>query len=194
MKPFRRGIGLVAAIALLSAAPVAAQEVDGALVPPENSAVNQYTEAYPTAGGERNADKRKGRERSPKQVLGSRKEERLHRHGDDGAEVAEVVAETAPVAEPEQEVEESGAPAPGGSGGGQGGGAAESEPAPGPNRSAVGDPAVSDVSGSSGVGEIVSQATGSSSPGGIGLLLPLLIVATALWAFTYAIRHRRPVD
>jgi hypothetical protein len=48
-------------------------------------------------------------------------------------------------------------------------------------------------SGSSGLAEVLRQATGSSSSGEMGLLLPLIIVATLAGSLIYlAGRRRRP--
>jgi len=44
-------------------------------------------------------------------------------------------------------------------------------------------------SGSGGVGEIASAATGGTD-GGVGLLLPLVIVAAIAWGIFYAWRRR----
>jgi hypothetical protein len=46
--------------------------------------------------------------------------------------------------------------------------------------------------GSSGLGEVIGEATGSSSSGGPGFLLPLAIVAAIAWALAYLRRRRRP--
>ena len=45
--------------------------------------------------------------------------------------------------------------------------------------------------GSSGLSEVLGQATGSSSSGEMGLLLPLVIVAAVLGAIAYAVARRR---
>jgi hypothetical protein len=43
---------------------------------------------------------------------------------------------------------------------------------------------------SSAVGEVLAQATGTTSDGGTGLLLPLAIVAAIAWAIAYLLRQR----
>ncbi len=142
-------------LALPSAAP--AQSV----VPPGNSAVNQYTETFPTARGPA-ATKKQGKERhrSPAEALGPRKVRRLASEGPAGRELAAVVAATSPTAaKPE---------APGGF-------IASAD--------SLGD--------SSGLGEVIAQATGSSDSGGMGIALPLLILAALVGFAVYLWRRRR---
>jgi hypothetical protein len=178
---------LSVAIAVLVAPPVAAAEY---LVPPGNSAVTQYTESYPTAGGDKDSEKASEDDPSPERALGKRNAKRLEEQGEDGVVVAEVAAETAPSpsvatppppapadegekrsdaeqpdrsrAEPEPEVVVSGGS--GGAGGGE--------------------------SGSSGLIEVFGQATGSSASGQMGLLLPLAILGSLAWALAFLWRHR----
>lgn len=173
------------------------------LVPPGNSAVNQYTETFPTSGGDKEAKHGSGKGRSPAKVLGERNAQKLEEHGPDGREAAQVAAATAPspvAATPEPEPgdeetsDERGGAA--GNGGGNGGGDATVAPA----RPVVGatnggaTPPVDEAaesSGSSGFGEVLAQATGTSSSGGLGLLLPLAILATAVWALASLRRRSR---
>jgi hypothetical protein len=149
-------------------------------VPPENSAVNQYTESVPTAGGQRDLNKgRSGGDPSPEEVLGEGNARRLESQGPVGRKVAEVVATTAPgtnVATPSGNSEESGGIAGGAGGGGGGGDHGSAIPA-------------GQSGGSSALGEVLGQATGSSS-GQMGLLLPLVILATAAWALAFSWRRR----
>jgi hypothetical protein len=196
MKMPRTGSGmlLAAAIALVAASSAAAQEA--ALVPPENSAVNQYTESFPTASGDKDAHDHNSENRSPKKVLGNDNAKKLRERGPAGQATAELAAKTAPrgveVEETDVTVEETGeagmaAPS---RGGGSGGGGDEGVTA----RTATGVPgpiAVAETDGSSGFSEVLARATGSSS--GMGVFLPLLILATILWGFTYFVRQRRPV-
>ncbi len=49
----------------------------------------------------------------------------------------------------------------------------------------------SESGGSSGVGEILSRVTGTSSSGGMGFLAPVLILLTLLAAAAYGLRRRR---
>jgi hypothetical protein len=197
MKTLKKGILPAAAVglALVLASPAAALE-GGRVVPPENSAVNQYTEGFPTAGGEKDAHDRRGGKRTPDKVLGERNTERLEQRGSAGRAVAELTAETAPVTAAPETSDESVVEETTAVGGGKGDGG------PG-DRTAVQkigldsaqpvalafDPA--EVDGSSGLGSVIGQAFGSSS--GLGLLLPLLLLATIAWAIGYATRQRRVV-
>jgi hypothetical protein len=184
---------LAAALAL-AALPSAAAAAP--YVPPGNSAANQYTEAVPTAGGPKATGKGKqGGDRSPGRVLGARNAAKLDAKGPQGRATAELAAATAP---PEVAAAGSAPVAtsqPGGSGdaGGQGspgnvptGGGSPDHTAPG-----TGKPQAQIPAGSSGLGEAIGQATGSSSSGRLGLLLPLLILAVATWAVAYVLRQRR---
>jgi hypothetical protein len=177
------------------------------LVPPGNSAVNQYTETIPTPGGSRNTEN-KGRKQSqaPHKALGSKNAQKLERHGSDGRAAAELAADTAPSTESapspeatdetdaETDGEDSGEKQAAGAGGGGGNdgerrgkasvGSAHAVSGTGAEQAAEGP------EGSSGFGEVVGEATGGSSSG-LGFLLPLLIVAVAIWSFAYLLRHRR---
>lgn len=187
-------------VMLAAAAPAVAEPV----VPPENSAANQYTESYPTGGGGRNAYA-EGDEISPGAVLGKRNAEKLDKHGEEGRAVAELAAETAPVLPPEATDTESddSSQASGGGGGknGDGGGNGKAQPVDQGPATSGNQPAQtnsfaddSSVEGSSGFGEVLGQAFGTSS-GGMGLLLPLMLIAIAIWAFVVAGRQRqRPAD
>jgi hypothetical protein len=159
MKTLKTQLGSMVVIAVLALPSVATARP---LVPPGNSAVNQYTETFPTAGGAATTKKRgKQRDRSPAKVLGADNARRLEAAGPQGREVAEVVAATAPpgVTGPDR------APRTGSQGDGPG--------------------------GSSGFREVIAQATGSTDSGELGLLLPLLILAAVAGATAYLWRHRQ---
>jgi hypothetical protein len=186
---------LPAAIAIAAVA-LPATAVAEPIVPPENSAATQYTEAIPTGGGQKDAGKSgNGKKRTPSSVLGSQKTKKLNAQGPQGHAAAEVAAETAPP--PVEATSEAAAgPAP-----------KSGEPAPAPSHSAArGEPKAHagnatseraprlDASGgSSGLGEVLAQATGASSGGELGLLLPLLLLTTLIWALLYGLRQKRPV-
>jgi len=192
MKTTVPGIGLLAALAALALPASAMAEY---LVPPSNSAVNQYTETYPTGGGQKQASKSHRAEKHPAKVLGSRNARRLDRQGADGQAAAELAAATAP----------------GGSGGGAGSGSnggSRDNTAAGGSGSDGGAPAGSDErdanarpvtaapqhggdEASSGIGSVLSQATGSSSSGALGLMLPLAILAAIAWSVLYLVRQRK---
>jgi hypothetical protein len=168
-------------------------------VPPGNSAANQYTESLPSAGGE-SAGKGKGGgggTKAPAESLGARNAHKLEAQGPAGEAAAEVAAETAPPTS--LVVADDGAKHPahkaGGkqhqgsgksSGGGQsnGGGGGQTTPA---------TVHVDQPSGSSGIGEVLAQATGSSDDGNLGLWLPLVIVLTIAASIAYRFRpHQGP--
>jgi hypothetical protein len=168
-------LGLAAMLALAAILPAASP---AALVPPGNSAVNQYTETYPAAGGQAESDgDGGGGSRSPAAALGSRNARRLQAQGADGRAAASLAAATAPA-----RVGASGEGAAGGGAAAPGGSAATG----GPGSAKAGEP-----SGSSGLAEVLGQATGSSDSGGIGLLLPIVILATLVWSLAYLARRRR---
>lgn len=191
----KNGILGVLTLALTLALPSAA--LAETVVPPENSAATQYTEALPTGGGQKDTGKAGGHgKRSPSAVLGSHKAKKLEAQGRGGREAAAVVAATAPSTDV--------APAP--TSGDRG--TTRSQPSANSGQAKAarpnGDeataqpperPAVHRLdtsSGSSGLSEILAQATGSSSSGQLGALLPLLILATLIWALAFAWRQRRP--
>ena len=197
------GIGLVAALALALPTSAVAAEEAGSVVPPENSAATQYTEAVPTAGGDKPSDGG-GKKPSPAKVLGHHNAKRLESQGQEGREVARVVAETAPETSPPTEA----APPAQESSSSQGnssrrtqsdqGGTSSGEPqeAVHPHhivvRAAEPPTAPTELpSGSSGLGEVIAEATGSSSSGQLGGLLPLAVLATIAWSLAYFWRQRR---
>jgi hypothetical protein len=198
------GILTAFALALLPSAATAAEE--SSVVPPENSAATQYTEAVPTAGGDKEASG--GHKPAPAKVLGSKNAHKLQSQGKDGREVAQIAAETAPeTSRPAESSPAAGSePAPtgggghaggnggGGSGGGNASGGATHRPPAKPAPTHTAQPAVEEPDGSSGLGEVIGEATGSSSSGGIGLLLPLAIVAAIGWALAYLWQQRRPAE
>jgi cobalamin biosynthesis Mg chelatase CobN len=189
----------LAAIAALFATPVGANAAEEAVVPPTNSAAAQYTEAFPTSGGDKKTEAT-AHHRSPDKVLGARKTKKLEAQGPEGRAAAETAAATAPTAisatpaAQSPSTPSSGNSRGGGTGGGsagqrdnaanlpqQGSGTATKAPTPEPD-------------GSSGVGSALGQATGLSAASASGPLLPLAILATAIWALAYRWRQRRQVD
>ncbi|MEX0973189.1 MAG: hypothetical protein WDZ46_08025 [Solirubrobacterales bacterium] len=193
---FKTGLGLTAALMVLGALPSAVLGADESLIPPGNSAVNQYTESFPTSGGDK--DSEAGAKRSPDKVLGPRRARQLERLGRDGRAAAEVAAETAPAPIPgspdgagsdDAEGSQHGGSASTGGSGDQGGGAdpqvAQTTPGAPGKASAI------QASGSSGIVEVLGGALGSTSPGETGLLLPLTILAALIWAVAFFIRRRK---
>jgi hypothetical protein len=171
------------------------------LVPPGNSAVNQYTETFPTSGGDKKAEHGKKRPK-PAAVLGSHNAKKLEDQGPEGRKVATVAAATAPstVVTPEPEETDQGESGAAGGGGGGGNRKENAAPSPAPRQTSsapdtpreTAGPSGSD--GSSGFGEVLAQATGTSSSGELGLLLPLAIVAAFIWAVATRRRTRRPAQ
>jgi hypothetical protein len=197
MTSVKSAFAVIALFASLILPAVAAAET---VVPPGNSAVTQYTEQFPTAGG--NAKPNSGiggggSGKPPSKVLGAGNAQKLESKGQVGEEVATLAAETAPV---------SATPA-GGSGHHQGGGnnatgdngqngagkagGGEGNATGGPRPAGSAAPDTS--SGSSGLGEVIGQATGSSN-GELGLFLPLILIGTVLWSLYYRRRERRQVS
>ena len=171
------------------------------LVPEGNSAVTQYTEGFPTGGGEKKAEGTNKKGATPAKTIGAANTKKLETHGQEGTEVAEVAAETAPEVEaetPEASGQDNSPPAESHKhkSGKQGKDAKKNKPAPSDSKqdegSATPPPSQGDgPSGSSGLGEVLGAATGSSS-GSLGLLLPLVILAAIAWGIaTFLRRHKR---
>jgi hypothetical protein len=183
----------------------AASASAGTLVPPGNSAANQYTETFPTSKGEEDAQGKKKSGVTPAQVLGAGKAHQLEDKGQTGKAVADFAAETSPAVvdssteagsdtgngkpdkskgNPNGNKKDSGGPSDdeegsessGGAGGGQ-------TPSAGSGTGAA-------SSGSSSLGEIASQATGTSA-GSVGLWLPLILIAVVIWSAAYVWRNRQ---
>ena len=183
----RKTLALALALAATAALPAAASAEY--LVPPDNSAVNQYTESLPTPRGSRDSEQSEGKKRtSPSKALGERNARRLERQGEDGRAVAAFAAATEPGAETAGEDEAGGAAAAGRGDGGSAAGGAPRSPGTAAQRTEVTEP-----SGSSAFAEVVGEATGASSSGQLGLGLPLILLATAAWAIAYALRRRQQV-
>lgn len=193
MKSLKTGLGSLGATIAILALPAAAPATY--YVPPENSAATQYTESFPTAGGDKESGNggKQGR-RSPDQVLGKQNARQLEAQGPQGEAAAEVAAETAPVTSStpaseststtrhshEAQPGKHSANAPGKFTG------PHSATPPGASPSPAAQP-----QGSSGFGQVVGQAVGTSSADGIDALLPLAIVGTIAWALTYLFLKRR---
>lgn len=173
------GLATAAIAAIVVASPAAAAEY---YVPPGNSAATQYTEAFPAAGGNRNAEREDAsRRRSPSRVLGERSARRLEARGPEGRSVAELVVATSP---PEGDAGEAESPA----------ATQRDEPAEERERElgSVGTaPQGGGPSGSSGLAEVLAQTFGASPAGGAGTLLPLALLATIAWSVAYLWRRQR---
>ena len=170
MRVFKLGIAAgVATVALALPATAPAQ----AIVPPGNSAANQYTETAPSAGGEQlppGGNSPDGHSPSPAKALGAPTVGRLDELGPTGRATAALAAAGAPTHSQRQ----------GKSGAGSGGG----------STSAPATASTADPDGSSGLGQILGQATGLSSASNSSLPLLLALAATVVWAATYLRRRR----
>ncbi len=190
----KSAIAVLALFASLILASAAAAET---VVPPGNSAATQYTEAFQTAGGNAKSNSGIGGSgKKPSKVLGAGNAQKLESKGPVGEEVATLAAETAPVsATPSggsghhakgtgnaNNAQNPGGKPAGNSGSGEGNAAGGPRPA--------GSTAPDTSSGSSGLGEVLGQATGSSD-GELGLFLPLILLGTVIWSLYYLRRERR---
>lgn len=202
MRNATRKASLLALVALLlGALALPAGAAAEYYVPPSNSAANQYTETVPSAGGNKGG-KDKGAPVSAAETLGAKNAKRLEEKGPAGKAAAEVAAETAPATESTIAVG-----AGGHSNGGQGGtgGQGTGNPNAGGGNQGSGSGGgqigndvntgtatlvVDQPSGSSALGEIVRQATGSGDDDNLGLWLPLAIVAILGGSIAYGVRHR----
>jgi len=180
---------------------------EGSVVPPSNSAATQYTEAFPTSGGDKKTDQ--ARHRSPAKVLGAKNAHKLDRQGPDGAAAAAAAAATAPTpAAPASSDGETAAATPSrpsqaeqpSNGDGRQKSVSGSKPSGGSQEPAAAEQAgaaarqpVAQPQGASGVGSAIGEATGFSSSGGSGWFLPVILLATAMWATAYLWQQRRRV-
>jgi hypothetical protein len=198
MKPQRQIPAVAAIFAIATALALPAAAAAEYYVPPANSAANQYTESFPGAGGE-SSGKRKPV--TPGSALGADNAKKLEAKGPAGKAAAEMAAETAPPQVVDQgsgsgedpgrsdsgskdgkgNEGESGSGAPG-SGGSNGGSSGASGGKGAPANAAQPE-------GSSGISQILGQATGSSD-GNPGLWLPLVIVLTLIGSVAYWVRSR----
>jgi hypothetical protein len=198
----RLALSLTASAALF-ATPAVAAGVGEAVVPPSNSAATQYTEAFPTSGGDKKTDQA-SHHSSPTKVLGSHNTQKLEEQGPEGKAAAETAAATAPAPI------EAPAPAPKpttqGNGGDRHAGGGEGDRNKGKtspsapqhqgntgNDSETARAPAPEPAGSSGLGSAIGQATGLSTSGQSGILLPLVILVTILWSLVYLWRQRRQV-
>jgi hypothetical protein len=165
VNPLRLALAL-AVWASIASLPAAAEALT--IAPPGNAGIDQYKEKIPGPGGSETArpGESQGPPPAPAAVLGKRNAEKLSRLGADGRAAARLAARTASAR------------------------TAAARHA-GKNPAAQADRAAAGGSGSSGLLEVVAQATGSSSSGEMGLLLPLIIAAAVVGAVAYAVTRRR---
>ena len=178
---------LLAALAA-TALPSAAIARGTTLAPPGNSAVNQYLESVPTASGPRPANTIHvgggvggggsggsgggGGGAGSSSAIPASTQQALSRQGSDGLAAAALVRATAPT----------NAASPAGHGGTT-------------SASTGAAPTSGQGSGSSAVATLVNALTGGSSQGGLGPVLPAILVAGAIAAVVLAaVRRRRHHD
>ncbi|HET7444348.1 MAG TPA: hypothetical protein VFJ57_06790 [Solirubrobacterales bacterium] len=176
----------------------------GEIVPPGNSAVNQYTETFPTSEGEEQSSLEKKKGVTPNEVLGAGNTKKLDDKGAAGKAVAQFTAETAPTTSSDSGSGDESAgdggngksngdkgkgKQPNSGGNGQNGSPEKQESSANLGAGTAGSGG-SGPSGSSGFGEIASQATGTASDS-VGLWLPLLLIAVVAWSGFYVWRNRQ---
>lgn len=206
MKIFKTRLALSAAVLAVMAIGPGAAAANDEVIPPGNSAATQYTEAIPTPGGDKKTDEA-AHHRSPVKVLGDSNTRKLQQQGPDGQAAAETAAATAPVpvatetpAAPPSEESQGENAAGGGSGNGGGKGDGDGSDQAGqthqqsPGSVRVSPTAAELAGGSSGIGSAIEQATGLSTSGQSGILLPLVILATIFFSLAYLWRQRRRID
>jgi len=185
---------LVFAVVAALLAPATASAA--AIVPPGNSAVNQYTQTIPTSRG--NKEVRQKGHGSPSQTLGHKAAKKLQKQGKDGTATAELAAAGTPAGAGGGSGSGSGGNGQAGGDNGGGGAAAGGGfgQAGGPDAQGAGGigsaKAVADADkGKSGFSQVLGEVTGTSSGGDLGLWLPLAIIAACVWCAAYFWRHRR---
>lgn len=159
------------------------------LVPQENSAVSQYTESFPTGGGDKGSSTPGENGSTPARTIGAKNAKKLDEHGAEGRAAAEVAAVTAPPTPTSTGNSSSSSSGRAGSKGGKAGakrGGGERQGGASRGGGAPAEPG----QGASAVGSLVGAATGAED-GNLGLLLPLLLLATLVWGVAYAVRHRK---
>jgi hypothetical protein len=186
MRRLKQCLALAAVPIVLS---VPSYAMGAPIVPPGNSAVNQYTQTIPTPGGDVEVHGKGSH--SPADKLGPKVAHKLNRHGSDGKATARLAASTSPPGTSGGGT--GGGPGSTGHGGKAGSGAPTNPNLPGspPGTHATSPGGDSAANGSSGFGQVLGQATGATSSGKLGLLLPLAIFAVLLWCAAYFWRQRR---
>ena len=198
---------LLAACALAFSSTAAQAEY---YVPPGNSAVNQYTQDLPSAGGDKSG-KNKGV--TPAESFGAANAKRLHRQGPDGTAAAELAAATDPTpVETSSGGDDEGAGDPSspvqrrrsgddsshrrhrGDARNSKSNAATANSDSGPSSGGGGggaptDPGDASKKGSSAAGEILGRATGSTG-GTLGPFLPLVLLGGVVWSAAFIWRRR----
>lgn len=156
---------LPALVALLVLALPGVAGAQATNAPPGNSAIDEYLETVPGASGDQRPRKR---ERSPGSVLTPAERARLERLGPDGSAVANATEATAPA--PARGAERAAKPSAGTSG-------KEGVDSRGESRSPL--------------SAVVDAAKGSDGGGGMGVLLPVILLASLLGVVLLLALRRR---
>lgn len=184
----------VAMIALLAALLIPATcSAAEYYVPPSNSAVNQYSESFPTAGGERGDSERGSvRKKSRVAAVGAENVRKLDQRGPDGAATAEVVAATSPT--PVAPEAEDLADSPRSAADSRQDDRVEPAAAGDDDRGSGGRGTPAPADGAPWLETVAPRAVGLGPSDGLGALFPLLLLAATGWAASQAIRlyRRRP--
>lgn len=158
---------------IASLAAVASAAATQQVVPPDNSSVSQYTETYPEAFGNTTIGD-KGKPAHPTQILGGKNARRLEAMGSEGQATATLAAETSasPTTTSRSHLRTKARDHHGSEG---------RAPA-----------SRAELKGSSGLLEVIRQATGVSSTTQTGILAPLLIAVAIFGSMVYLWRRRSP--
>lgn len=184
----RTPAALATALAFL-ALPAAAGAEDY-YVPSGNSAVNQYSESFPTAGGEKGSGDG-GQEAKHQKTIGAKNVEELEAQGPAGTATAELAEQTAPT--PTATETSASSPEKGAHRQARNGANHDSSANQTPRKhrqAATTSEGGGQASSSSGFGEVASKAFGISPPGDLGALLPLILLASLAGAVAYRLKIR----
>jgi hypothetical protein len=185
-----RRVQVIAALLAGTLAAALAPAAAGAasLVPQENSAVSQYTEGFPTGGGEKGSSSSGDSHVTPGQAIGADNAKKLDQRGAEGRAAAEVAAATSPLATSAGSSGGGDQRGVGKSRGGQHGNGGNGATRGGDGQKSAAEPS-SAGAGSGAVGTLAEAATGTDSRE-LGVILPLFLLAALIWGAAYAVRSR----
>jgi hypothetical protein len=163
-----RTLMALVALALALASPALAQSPNTE-APPGNSAIDEYLETVPGAGGDSNPGPQGGDGGGATDAA----QQKLARMGPDGRALARLVAATGPVA--------------GGTHRTHQGGAGSAVPADRPVALSL-----TGAHASSPVGAALAAAVGRDDGGGLGLLLPAILLGSVVGVIVLVVLRRRP--
>ena len=154
--------GIIALVVLAGALPATAHGAAQTNAPPGNSAIDEYLEVVPSAGGTTSARPRAGGSGE----LTAAQRARLERRGRDGKALADVVDATASERAPAR--------------------TKQPEPKPREHPQAPSSPV-----GSAPAGEVLGAVAGSDRGIGIGIVLPAILIGSLLAAVVIVALRRR---